>query len=279
MQALCIGAAFCRKEGIRLRRMESAESRGLASLFPPSPEVLIRAALEGVMGGGYRPDGTEPPRCAQLILGDFCLFGGGAQEDGAEELARHLPRRLLCIPGEPAWLPLLERVHPGRCSRLTRYAFRAPAAFDRTALCRLASGLPGGCRLQPIGEGWYRWALASGWARDLVSQFPSYAAYRRLGLGLLVLEGEEPVCGASSYAACPDGIEIQIDTRTDRRRRGLAAACGAALILACLKRGIQPGWDAANPASAALAEKLGYRPAGAYTALEIAPAAQPPSLL
>lgn len=276
MQAFCIGAAFFRKEEARVRRMDSAESRKLAPLFPASPEILVRAALEGTMGEGYRPDGGEPPRCAQLILGDFCLFGGDAREDGAEELARHLPRRLLCIPGEPAWIPLLERVHPGRCSRLTRYAFHVPAAFDRTKLCRLASSLPIGCRLQPIDEGWYRWALASGWARDLVSQFPSYAAYRRLGLGLLVLEGEEPVCGASSYAACPGGIEIQIDTRADRRRRGFAAACGAALILACLKRGIQPGWDAATPASAALAEKLGYRPAGSYTTVEIDPAVQPP---
>jgi len=61
-----------------------------------------------------------------------------------------------------------------------------------------------------------------------------------------------------------DGIEIQIDTREDHRRKGLAAACGAALILECLKRGIYPGWDAANMESVRLAEKLGYRLKGPY---------------
>lgn len=44
----------------------------------------------------------------------------------------------------------------------------------------------------------------------------------------------------------------------------MAAACGAALILECLKRGIYPGWDAANMESVRLAEKLGYRLKGPY---------------
>ena len=43
------------------------------------------------------------------------------------------------------------------------------------------------------------------------------------------------------------------------RRRGLATACAAGLILACLDRGLFPSWDAANPESVGLAQKLGYR--------------------
>lgn len=54
-------------------------------------------------------------------------------------------------------------------------------------------------------------------------------------------------------------------------RRGLATACAARLLLACLERGLYPSWDAANPASAALAEKLGYRPAGAYVTYAVTP--------
>ena len=38
-----------------------------------------------------------------------------------------------------------------------------------------------------------------------------------------------------------------------------APACGAALVLTCLARGLYPSWDAANRESVALAEKLGYR--------------------
>ena len=51
---------------------------------------------------------------------------------------------------------------------------------------------------------------------------------------------------ASSYTVYRGGIEIEIDTHPDHRRRGLARACGAALMLECLKRGLY-SWDAQNP--------------------------------
>jgi hypothetical protein len=44
----------------------------------------------------------------------------------------------------------------------------------------------------------------------------------------------------------------------------VATALSAALLLECVRRGLRPNWDAANPESCALAEKLGYTPAGSY---------------
>ena len=55
----------------------------------------------------------------------------------------------------------------------------------------------------------------------------------------------------------------------DMRRRGVALACCARLILTCLDRGLYPSWDAANLESVALARRLGYRPAGPYDAWEL----------
>ena len=78
-----------------------------------------------------------------------------------------------------------------------------------------------------------------------------------------------PVAGASSYYVYPGGIEIQIDTHQDYRRRGLATTAAAGLILACLDRGLYPSWDAANLSSVALAEKLGYQFDHEYTAYEV----------
>lgn len=83
---------------------------------------------------------------------------------------------------------------------------------------------------------------------------------------MAVLCGGELVAGASSYAVYRDGIEIEIDTRPDQRGKGLATACGARLILDCLDRGLYPSWDAHDKRSAHLAQKLGYRLAGAYRA-------------
>ena len=75
--------------------------------------------------------------------------------------------------------------------------------------------------------------------------------------------------GASSYSRYREGIEIEIDTREDHRQKVLAYACGAKLILECLKRNLYPSWDAQNKISVAWAEKLGYHYSHAYTAVEV----------
>lgn len=73
------------------------------------------------------------------------------------------------------------------------------------------------------------------------------------------------MAGASSYTFYREGIEIEIDTKESHRRKGLATACGASLILECLKRDKYPSWDAIDLRSVALAEKLGYHRAEDYT--------------
>lgn len=108
-----------------------------------------------------------------------------------------------------------------------------------------------------------------GWSRDLVSQFEDAGMYARLGLGVAAYYGDELVSGASSYARYRDGIEVEIDTEEGHRRKGLAYACGARLMLECLARGLYPSWDAQNPGSAALARKLGYHDGHDYQAFEI----------
>ncbi|MHB8065097.1 MAG: GNAT family N-acetyltransferase, partial [Ruminiclostridium sp.] len=83
-----------------------------------------------------------------------------------------------------------------------------------------------------------------------------YDEYEELGLGFVITHNENIVCGASSYTVYNEGIEI--DTKEEYRRKGLALACASKLILECLSRDIYPSWDSANRESAALAEKLGY---------------------
>ena len=107
------------------------------------------------------------------------------------------------------------------------------------------------------------------WSRDQVGLYQSYEEYKKLGLGFAILKNGKVVSGASSYSSYKEGIEIQIDTEKDHRRKGLARVCGAALILECLKRGVYPSWDAQNPESAALAGQLGYQLDYSYTAYDI----------
>ena len=120
-----------------------------------------------------------------------------------------------------------------------------------------------------MGKALYRQAEQAEWSRDLVSQYPTWEAYAVHGAGYVVLWKGALVCGASSYADWPGGVEIEIDTHPAHRRRGLARACAAALMLDCLARGLYPSWDAANPVSAHLAQTLGYIAAGAYPVYEL----------
>jgi GNAT superfamily N-acetyltransferase len=78
------------------------------------------------------------------------------------------------------------------------------------------------------------------------------------GLGVLVLEGSNIIAGASAYTHYHGGIEVEIATREEYRRQGLATIVGARLILECLALNLYPNWDAANLYSLAVAKKLGY---------------------
>ena len=117
------------------------------------------------------------------------------------------------------------------------------------------------------------------WSKDLTANYESYSQYREYGLGVCILTGGEVVAGISSYSGygrrsdenlgCHGGIEIEVVTREDHRRKGLAYIGAARLLLECDKRGLYPNWDAANKMSVGLAEKLGYHFSHEYVVYKV----------
>lgn len=240
-------------------------------LFSGWEDTMVWSCLQGVMGC-ICADDDNTPTAALALLGDFGFLAG--QPDAAFLLAlkKAVCRRdfLILVPRDPAWNAVIEACFGAHCRRVTRYAFQKdPESFDLPKLRQLAGGLPGEYQLAMIDRRWYDYCRQTDWCRDLVAQYGSFAQYSQFGLGVLALRDGVPVSGASSYSAYRGGIEVEIDTREDCRRQGLASACGARLILECRKRNWYPSWDAQNPWSAALARKLGYRFSHEYTAYEI----------
>ena len=233
------------------------EQNAVGPLFRGWDKPMIRAALQGCMG---RVRMAEDGRSAAVEIGDFAFFAG----EPDRELAREVSAPIL-VPRDRAWGELLEQIWGDCVAPWTRYVLKPPpGGFDRDRLAGYAAALPAGCRLVPVDGELYRQAMAGDWSRDLCALFAGEEDYLDRGLGMAAVWEGELAAGASSYAVCRGGIEIEIDTRPDCRRRGLASACGAGLILACLERGLYPGWDAHDLRSAALAQKLGYRLAGSY---------------
>lgn len=249
---------------------EIEQAKAAAALFEGWQDTMIWSCLQGVMGRLYA-DREERPASAMIWLGDFCFFAGIPDR----ELIRYRPRECgqdfrILVPRDEGWEAAIEECYGDRARKILRYAIKKePDVFDEEKLRRaVGAGLPAGCCLKPMDQELFHRCREIPWCRDWVAQYKDYELYREHGLGAVILKDGEPISGASSYAGYLGGIEIEIDTREDWRRRGLAYICGARLILECLRRGWYPSWDAQNRWSVALAEKLGYHFSHEYAAYE-----------
>lgn len=249
---------------VKLENTKKAEA-----LFYGWQETIIYSCLQGIMGTVYA-DHSEKPQSAMAFLGDFCFFAGIPNKELVLYQPEDSGRFLIMVPQSEQWAGLIAGSYGGRARRIMRYAIKKEKdIFDKSKLELAAGSLPKGYSLKMIDEELFCRCKAYEWSRDLVSQYGEYQMYKKLGIGVVAMKGQKIVSGASSYSSYKDGVEIEIDTHKDYRRKGLAYACGAKLILACLEKGWYPSWDAHNKASVALAEKLGYHFDHAYTAFEI----------
>ena len=177
---------------------------------------------------------------------------------------------MIMVPQNEDWQNAIISFYGSKAKIVSRYAImKEPHIFDKVKLEKAISSLPKEYELHMIDEPLYEMCKTEEWSVDLVSQFPNYDTYHKLGLGAVICHNNRIVSGASSYSRYREGIEIEIDTKEEYRRRELAYVCGAKLILECLNRNLYPSWDAQNKFSVSLAEKLGYHYNHTYTAIEI----------
>lgn len=249
-----------------------AALNGVAPLFDNWDETLIWTALQGIMGQVWTVGeaGNPSPKVACCQTGDFVFPAGDAHTPEAKQLLSCLKAKLdtrfaIITPQNEAWSQLIQQVFGDKVKAGERYAIQKDKdAFDAVHLSRLAASLPEGVTLAPISGDLYDQMMAQDWSCDFCSQFAGKEDFAKRGLGIVALYQGGVIGGASSYIVYRGGIEIEVDTRSDWRRKGIATACCAALVLACLEKGWYPSWDAANRESVALATKLGYREKVAY---------------
>lgn len=239
-----------------------------AYLFRDWKETLIWSCLQGIMGCVYS-DRQEHPESAAALLGDFCFLAGKPSQAFLYRLLKHVHREyLIIVPQTDIWGAMVEEQLEGNAERITRYATRKDTNFNQRSLRVMVQAVPDGMELKKIDQSLFEMVRKIPWCRDWVRQYENYDAFREKGKGVVLMRDGEPISGASAYSRYDNGIEIEIDTREDCRRQGLARICAAELILQCLECGLYPSWDAHNEASLALAEQLGYVFDHSYIAYE-----------
>ena len=230
---------------------DTSKAEGLFSGFEDS---MIRTCMQGLLGGKIYVTDPEAPRSAMAFAAEFAFLAG----EPDRELAAFKPAGLVgLVPADARWEALITELWPD-VEPWPRYAIKKDTVFDRQKLEGFAAALPAGYELRRFNDEIYDMCLQDDQFEDCVSHFESKTQFFELGRGFAVLKDGALVSAASSYSVYREGIEIEIDTVEEERRKGLATAAAAALILSCLDDGLYPSWDAANTESVGLAEKLGY---------------------
>ena len=244
---------------------ELEDTSKVEALFAGWEETLIYSCLQKVMGRVYVTD-QDTPVSAMAFVGCFAFTAG---EPDRELLLGKPDGFVIMVPKDDSWSELIEDCFPD-ARKVTRYAIRKDTVFDRAALAEMASRLPGGYELKKIDSSVYDLCMEDPVTADFVSAFGSKEKYLELGRGMVILKDGKIVSGASSYTRYKEGIEIEVDTVPHERRKGLATAVCAALILSCLEEDLYPSWDAHDMNSVQLSRRFGYEFDHEYTAYEVA---------
>lgn len=243
---------------------ELNDTNRVKHIFDGWNETLIYSCIQKVMGKIYVTD-LDNPKSALAFVGCFAFYAGEPEK----ELVINKPDGFVIMtPQNEEWAKLIEECFP-EAKKVTRYAIKKNTVFDEVMLRKNVSMLPDGYELKRIDEEIYDKCLENPVTADFVSAFEGKEKYLSLGRGMVITKNDKIVAGASSYTRYLEGIEIEVDTVEDERRKHLATIACSALILKCLEEGLYPSWDAQNINSVHMAEKLGYEYDHEYIAYEV----------
>ncbi len=257
----------------KIFRIEKDRRDILKPLFDGMQDTSVWSCLQGRNFARMWADDEQSPTCAVAMVGGvrpgsggFAFISGRADSEASVELVRCWKNDVtgghIIVPHGDGWRETIIRAFGSDSGWHKRYATsKTEADFDRARLRAWAENLPEGYTMRRIDRELFEVCMNGGWSLDNVANFADFDEFVRDGhqMGFAVMFAGEPVSIASPYSAYDKGVEIEIDTREDHRRKGLARACASRLILECLDSGLYPSWDAANTMSIALAGQLGYK--------------------
>lgn len=232
-------------------------------------DCSIDCVLEGQMVRAYVDD-LQNPSAYRISIGPFWYFAGDASGTSAQEMMRELPAYNLLMPSPPEWTDVARAVFQNRLVSFARYSF-ATDQLSADHLQSLFEQSPHRDQIASLNPALIAQLQAMPEPYFEIDAFDSTADFLERGMGFAALDGDTVMGVAYASLVFSGGIEVSIFVEEKHRERGVATALGSRLLLECLSRGVRPNWDAANPESCKLAQKLGLSFVASYEAFYVSP--------
>lgn len=227
-------------------------------------DLSIDCVIEGQMGKAFADD-SENPNAFKIGVGPFAYFAGDAKSCEAQRMIKDSSSYPLLMPSTVGWIDLAREIHGEKLTSFPRHSFSSEN-LSVEHLDHLLANSPFNDAIQRIDKAVARQALAVQDGVLDLSDFDSAEDFVNRGIGFRLMDNESLMGVAFSSLVCSKGIEVSIFVFPEHRRKGVAAALGGKLLKWCLEHDMDPHWDAANPESCTLAEKLGYVQTETYEA-------------
>lgn len=229
----------------------------------PRVDISIECVLEDQMGMAF-VDNMDMPSAFMIRIGPFHYFAGNPAGDGGMEMMKNFQPYNLFMSASAGWADAFKQVYGERFFKIERYSFSSQNLSIAHAE-KLYQASKFSEDVKRMDTALFERLKGKDHFID-VSDFQSSADFAERGIGFYIEIDGKVIGAAYSSLVCSTGIEVSLFVEEDYRRQGVATALSANLVCWCLEHNMDAHWDAANPESCQLAEKLGYTSTGTYLA-------------
>ena len=239
---------------LKMQKLEKEQLKIASKFFKETKFYMCKTALQGYMGEVYVDD-IENPKFSFAFVERFCFIDGDSNSELAENALANIDKYYKVIIANENWFEKIEKVYNNSITDY-RNAIKKDTIFDKEKLLNYINSLDSEYEIKNINKDLYvRIKETDSWVTNLGMT----VNYEEYGIGFCAInKKDEIVAIVTSDMVYDDGIEINIKVKETERKKGIATALSASIILECIKRNIYPSWDAANSNSLNLARKLGY---------------------
>ncbi|MFX1547306.1 MAG: GNAT family N-acetyltransferase, partial [Promethearchaeota archaeon] len=211
---------------------------------------------------GFVNNLTNPEVVMFLCQQGPCFLAGNNKAEDLKEFLVKIPEKTYIYVPSQEWESSLKPqwTYFGYIPRTEL----SPKSLSLQNIRGIFSPLPKGFQLKKIDIEAVKQIPSQNFSTYLVEMknyFGSPEKFIEEGVGFCIQKNETILCIVMGFLASvpiTQSLELYIATHPDYRGRGFATLVSAKMIEYCLIKGIEPHWDAANPLSVKLAQKLGY---------------------